>query len=67
MISIKTEAKVEDWYCVPENDKVKVVKEVVRVYRLSNPEQPQVYCRGEVAEAEPTVPGCSMPVDELFV
>jgi len=42
-------------------------EEVVRVYRASNPEQPQVYHRGEVAEAEPAVPGWLMPVDDLFV
>lgn len=41
--------------------------EVVRVYRASNPQQPKIYRRGEVAEAEPTVPGWSMPVDDLFV
>ncbi|MFE1746942.1 Uma2 family endonuclease [Coleofasciculus sp. H7-2] len=40
---------------------------VVRVYRASNPSQPQVYCRGEVAEAEPALPGWLMPVDNLFV
>jgi Uma2 family endonuclease len=42
-------------------------EEVVRVYRASNPEQPQVYHRGEVAEAEPAVPGWVMAVDDLFV
>ncbi|MCM0590337.1 MAG: Uma2 family endonuclease [Gloeotrichia echinulata IR180] len=41
--------------------------EVVRVYRASNPQQPQVYHRGEIAEAEPAVPGWSMLVDNLFV
>lgn len=41
-------------------------KEVVRVYRASNPQQPQVYRRGEVAEAEPALPGWSMAVDNLF-
>jgi len=42
-------------------------EEVVRVYRASNPEQPQVYHRSEVAEAEPAVPGWVMAVDDLFV
>jgi Uma2 family endonuclease len=42
-------------------------EEVIRVYRASNPEQPQVYRRGEVAEAEPAVPEWFMPVDDLFV
>ena len=39
---------------------------VVRVYRAREPERPTVYRRGEVAEAEPAVPGWSMPVDDLF-
>ena len=42
-------------------------KELVRVYRAPHPKQPQVYRRGEVAEAEPAVPTWSMPVDNLFV
>lgn len=43
-------------------------EEVIRVYRASNPEQPQVYRRGEVAKAEePAVPGWFMSVDDLFV
>jgi Uma2 family endonuclease len=40
--------------------------EVVRVYRATDPPNPTVYCRGERAEAEPAVPGWSMPVDDLF-
>lgn len=40
--------------------------EVVRVYRASRPDQPTNYRRGEVAEAEPAVPGWTMPVDDLF-
>jgi Uma2 family endonuclease len=39
---------------------------VVRVYRASDPETPTVYRRGEQAEAEPAVPGWSLPVDDLF-
>jgi Uma2 family endonuclease len=39
---------------------------VIRVYRASDPERPTIYHRGEVAEAEPAVPGWSMPVDALF-
>ena len=41
--------------------------DVVRVYRASDPDNPQVYRRGEVAEAEPAVPGWTMPVDDLFI
>ena len=40
---------------------------VVRVYRASDPDTPTVYRRGEQAEAEPAVPGWSLPVDDLFV
>jgi Uma2 family endonuclease len=40
---------------------------VVRVYRASDPDNPQVYRRGELAEAEPAVPGWTMTVDDLFV
>jgi Uma2 family endonuclease len=41
-------------------------EDVVRVYRASNPLQPTVYRRGDKAEAEPAVPGWTMPVDDLF-
>ena len=40
--------------------------DVVRVYRAAAPDQPVVYRRGEIAEAEPAVPGWRFPVDELF-
>jgi Uma2 family endonuclease len=40
--------------------------DVVRVHRASNPDIPTIYRRGEMAEAEPAVPGWSMPVDDLF-
>jgi Uma2 family endonuclease len=39
---------------------------VIRVYRASAPEHPTIYHRGQVAEAEPAVPGWSMPVEALF-
>jgi Uma2 family endonuclease len=39
----------------------------VRVFRASDPENPTVYRRGESAEAEPALPGWTMPVDGLFV
>jgi Uma2 family endonuclease len=41
-------------------------EDVVRVYRADGPETPTVYRRGEMAEAEPAVPGWHMPVDDLF-
>lgn len=39
---------------------------VIRVYRASDPENPTIYRRGNIAEAEPAVPGWRMPVDDLF-
>jgi Uma2 family endonuclease len=46
---------------------VDVLREkVIRVYRADDPENPTIYRRGEVAEAEPAVPGWRFPVDELF-
>ncbi|MBI4751757.1 MAG: Uma2 family endonuclease [Acidobacteria bacterium] len=41
-------------------------EDVVKVYRASEPETPTVYRHGELAEAEPAVPGWSMAVDDLF-
>jgi Uma2 family endonuclease len=40
--------------------------DVVRARRADDPDNPTVYRRGDVAEAEPAVPGWRMPVDELF-
>jgi len=40
--------------------------EVVRVFRRTAPDTPVCYRRGEVAEAEPAVPGWTMRVDDLF-
>ena len=40
--------------------------DVVRVYRASEPETAKIYHRGEIAEAEPAVPGWTMAVDDLF-
>ena len=40
--------------------------DVIRVYRADNPDHPTVYRRGEIAEAEPAVPGWTMALDDLF-
>jgi len=40
--------------------------DVVRVYRASDPEKATIYRKGEMAEAEPAVPGWKMSVDDLF-
>ncbi len=41
-------------------------EEVIKSYRVDDPENPHIFRRGEVANAEPAVPGWTMPVDELF-
>jgi Uma2 family endonuclease len=46
---------------------VDVLRErVVRVYRASDPNAPTIYRSGDVAEAEPALPGWTMPVDDLL-
>lgn len=40
--------------------------ETIRVYRAEHPDAPTAYRRGEIANAEPAVPGWRFPVDELF-
>jgi len=39
----------------------------IRVYRATDPDHPTVYRRGDVAEAEPALPGWTFPVDDLFL
>jgi Uma2 family endonuclease len=39
---------------------------VVKVHRADRPNEPTIYRRGEMADAEPAVPGWRMPVDKLF-
>jgi len=41
-------------------------EEVVAKYRSDSPLYPQVFRRGEIADAEPAVPDWQLPVDELF-
>ena len=42
-------------------------EDVVSVYRASDPTTPTIYRRGDRAEADPAVPGWSLPVDDLFL
>ena len=39
---------------------------IIRCYRADDPDVPRVFQRGEIADAEPALPGWSMPVDDLF-
>ena len=41
-------------------------RDTIKVFRASDPDNPTIYRRGDVAEAEPAVPGWTMPVDDLF-
>ncbi len=40
--------------------------DTIRVYRLSDPNSPTIYRRGDIAGAEPAVPGWKFAVDTLF-
>ncbi|HNH82557.1 MAG TPA: Uma2 family endonuclease [Acidobacteriota bacterium] len=40
--------------------------DVVKVYRAESPDQPTIYRRGDLAEAEPAVPDWTFEVDALF-
>jgi hypothetical protein len=72
-------ASMGDWYYINEKGMLVRYQEnlneyevdmlgdgPVRVYRASDPENPTIYRRGDVAEAEPAVQGWTMPVDEIF-
>lgn len=40
--------------------------DVIRVYRASDPTEPTIYRRGDIAEAEPAVPDWSIAVEDIF-
>jgi Uma2 family endonuclease len=40
--------------------------DVVKSYKASDPANPVIFRRGEIADAEPAVPGWRMAVEELF-
>jgi Uma2 family endonuclease len=42
------------------------IAERVMVYRADDPDAPTGFARGQVADAEPAVPGWRMPVDRIF-
>lgn len=39
---------------------------VIRCHRSDDPDDPRIFHSGEIADAEPALPGWSMPVDDLF-
>jgi Uma2 family endonuclease len=40
--------------------------DVIKVYRFTDPYTPSLYRRGDIAEAEPAVPGWRMAVNDIF-
>lgn len=42
------------------------VNEVIRKYRRNSPHRAEIFIRGQQADAEPAVPGWSVPVDRVF-
>ncbi len=66
---IELAAKRQDYFAAGTSvvwDVDLLSEDVIKVYRAADPGTPQIYRRGEVAEAEPAVPGWKIPVDELF-
>lgn len=41
-------------------------EDVIKCYNRENPNQPRIFRRGEIADAEPALPNWKMAVDELF-
>jgi len=58
-MSAKVEATIED-----DVDLLSV--DVIRSHTADEPETPKIFRRGDIADAEPAVPGWTIPVDELF-
>jgi hypothetical protein len=74
-MSTHTRATIEDLYNV--QGKAELVQgEIVemppagdwpgRTYKASAPDNPIIFRRGDLADAEPAVPGWHIPVDALF-
>jgi Uma2 family endonuclease len=40
--------------------------DVIKSYKATDPENPVIFRRGDIADAEPAVPGWRIPVDDLF-
>src|SRR5262249_59178892 len=41
-------------------------EDVIKSYKASDPDHPVIFRRGEIADAEPAVPGWRMAVNDLF-
>ena len=40
--------------------------DMIKSYKASDPGNPVIFRRGDIADAEPAVPGWRMPVDDLL-
>jgi hypothetical protein len=49
-----------------QQDHLKLSEDVIKSYKASNPDKPVIFRRGDLADAEPAVPGWRMAVDDLF-
>ena len=61
----KARATIEDLYTLPDNAKAEIVDGEIVLMSPSGAVT-RVFCRGDIADAERTVPGWRMTVDELF-
>ena len=66
-----SEDKIRDYFAagtliVWDVDLKNEYNEIIKSYRFDNPETPIIFRRGEVADAEPAVPGWRFPVNDLF-
>jgi Uma2 family endonuclease len=43
-----------------------LAQDVVRAYTFRDPDSPRCFLRGEIADAEPALPGWRFPVEDLF-
>jgi Uma2 family endonuclease len=62
-------AKIRDYFAAGAKvvwDVDVLKQQLIRVYRFDNPDNPEIYTRGEIADAEPALAGWTMQVDALF-
>ncbi|HEU4389044.1 MAG TPA: hypothetical protein VFV34_14685 [Blastocatellia bacterium] len=60
-------ATIEDLYRTPQKAEIDLLgADVIKCYKSNDPNHPTVFCRGDVADAEPAAPGWRIQVDELF-
>jgi len=65
----KIKQKIKDYFAAGTKvawDVDLLSEDVIKVYRATDPDNPTIYRRGDIAEAEPAVPGWRIAVDELF-